>query len=84
MERAVEDEPERGEGELRWTEGAIRDDVDGFGRVSTREGGCWRIRSSPDGPSPCSSNKADLRVHVSCDCERPQVTIWEMYSDRAM
>lgn len=37
------------------------EEVDRFGRVKTRDG-CWRIRSSPDGPSPCSfSSRGDLQ-----------------------
>lgn len=43
------------------------DEVDMFGRVSTREGWFWRIRSSPDGPIPWSfSNNGDLLKYKKC------------------
>lgn len=62
-EWALDVELDRGEGE-RCCEvelGGTNDEADIFGRVMTREGNCCRIRSSPDGPIPCScSSKGDL------------------------
>ena len=62
MELALDDERERGEGERARGLRAPIEEVDIFGSVKTREGGCERIRSKPDGPSPCSccSRSGDL------------------------
>lgn len=50
---ARDEELERVEGVGRVEAEAMgaKDEDDRFGRVRTRDG-CWRIRSSPDGPSP--------------------------------
>jgi hypothetical protein len=51
---------DRREGVLLWGDKGTIDEVDLFGRFKVREGG-WRIRSNPDGPSPCScSSREDL------------------------
>lgn len=60
---AREEEAERGVGDGRMIEVVIgsSDDVDWLGSVKRRDGWCWRIRSSPVGPIPCSfSNNGDL------------------------
>lgn len=54
---------DRGDGERCCDSGGTSDDAETFGRVMTREGNCCRIRSSPDGPRPCScSSKGDLHT----------------------
>lgn len=54
----LEVDRERGEGEgFRGVRGPT-EDVDRFGNVNTREGG-WRMRSKPEGPSPCSCSIND-------------------------
>jgi hypothetical protein len=64
---------DRREGVLLWGDKGTIDEVDLFGRFKVREGG-WRIRSNPDGPSPCScSSREDLqyikiRSQYRCFC----------------
>lgn len=63
VERALEDERERESERFRGVE--ANDEVDMLGRVKTR-GGCCRIRSKPEGPSPRSSHREDLQRHSVC------------------
>jgi hypothetical protein len=64
---------DRREGVLLWGDKGTSDEADLFGRFNVREGG-WRIRSNPDGPSPCScSSREDLqyikiRSQYRCFC----------------
>lgn len=57
---------ERVGGEFCWP----TDDVEIFGSVNTRDNGCCRIRSSPEGSRPVSgSSKGDLRAVRESDRE---------------
>lgn len=53
---ALDDVLERFGGELC----CPTDEVERFGSVNTRDNGCCRIRSRPDGPRPSGSSKGDL------------------------